>query len=415
MVAGYVRATFPGHNDETPVAAPAGLEARHAMYLSIFVGPFSRDARDDAAVIDMCVDHAARAAAGGFAMVTFGEQHFNDYEPYCNPFMMAARMTDQLGQAWFGTTIVPLPFQHPLRLAENASLADLLLRGKFLMGVSAARVGPVPDWDNFGIDQADRDALFASNFQILQAAITHRPGDPVLRYDTKWGRGAMNGRLMPASWRASGPLMAIGSNTDVTIGRVGAQGLPVFLGPCTPATAAAKMFLHRTAMVDAGFDEQHVGTAAARSLVTRNVIVAETDDAAWELAEQLAGAAPFMDRSTDDRTMREMAEFQLSTHHRDAPMLGMKGDPVVRNSSYVQGWLLVGSPTTVGRQIKEYEALGIPHLNVRFTVGRHDPDLGTPEVFERSFGLFLDEVAPKLGLEFFPPVTEADVRAPYLL
>lgn len=250
------------------------------MHLSIFVGPFSRDARDDAAVIDMCVDQAARAAAAGFAMVTFGEQHYNDYEPYCNPFVMAGLMADKLGQTWFGTTIVPLPFQQPLQLAENASLADLLLRGKFVLGVSAARVGPVPDWDNFGIDQADRDEVFATKFEILQAALTHRPGDPPVRYDNKWGRGAMNGRLMPASWRAGGPLVAIGSNTDATIEHIGAQGLPLFLGPCIPAVAEAKMQLHRTKMAEAGFDDQHIATASARSLVTRNVIVAETDDEA---------------------------------------------------------------------------------------------------------------------------------------
>ena len=385
------------------------------MYLSIFVGPFSRDARDDAAVIDLCIDQASRAAAAGFSMVTFGEQHFNDYEPYCNPFVMAGRMADHLGEAWFGTTIVPLPFHHPLRLAENASLADLLLRGKFLLGMSAARVGPVPDWDNFGIDQADRDALFASNFEILQAALAHRPGDAPLRYDTKWGRGAMNGRLMPASWREDGPLLAIGSNTDATIERIGTSGLPLFLGPCTPAVAEAKMALHRSAMQQAGFGAEHIRAAAARSLVTRNVIVAETDDTAWELAELLSGAAPFMDRRTDTRSMREMSEFDLAPHKQSAPMFGLQGDPVVRNSSYVQGWLIVGSPESVLRQVREYEARGIAQLNVRFTVGAYDPDRGTPELFEQSFGLFLDQVVPKLGLEYFPPVAAADIRASYRL
>lgn len=383
------------------------------MFLSIFVGPFSRDARDDAAVIDMCVDQAARAASAGFAMVTFGEQHYNNYEPYCNPFVMAGLMADRLGEAWFGTTIVPLPFHQPLRLAENASLADLLLRGKFVLGMSAARVGPVPDWDNFGIDQADRDALFASNFEILQAALTHRPGDAPVRYDTKWGRGAMNGRLMPASWRGSGPLLAIGSNTDATIDRIGTLGLPLFLGPCTPAVAEAKMALHRSAMRQAGFGDEHIGIAAARSLVTRNVIVAETDDAAWELAELLSGDAPFMDRSTDTRTMRQMSEFDLTGHKQGPPVFGMKGDPVVRNSSYVQGWLLVGSPESVIRQVKEYESRGIPQLNVRFTVGAYNPDRGTPDIFEQSFALFLDQVVPNLSLEYFPPVADADIRADY--
>jgi len=383
------------------------------MYLSIFVGPFSRDARDDVAVIDMCIDQATRSAAAGFAMVTFGEQHYNNYEPYCNPFIMAGRMATSLSDAWLGTTIVPLVFHHPLRVAEDASVADLLLRGRFILGMSAARVGPVPDWDNFGVDQADRDALFASNFEILQAALAHKPGDPPLRYDTKWGRGALNGRLMPASWRESGPVLAIGSSTDATIESVGSSGLPLFLGPCTPAVAAQKFGLHRSAMEQAGLSASDRQLASIRSLVTRNVIVADTDDEAWELAEKLSGKAPFMDRSTDSRSMREMSEYDLSHSPAEASSFGMKSDPVVRNSSYVQGWLIVGDPASVVRQIKEYETVGIPQLNVRFTVGLYNPDLGTPAIFDRSFNLFVDEVVPQIGLEQFAPLADEDVRPAY--
>jgi len=363
--------------------------------------------------IDMCIDQATRSAAAGFAMVTFGEQPYNNYEPYCNPFIMAGRMATSLGDAWLGTTIVPLVFHHPLRVAEDASVADLLLRGRFILGMSAARVGPVPDWVNFGVDQADRDALFASNFEILQAALAHKPGDPPLRYDTKWGRGALNGRLMPASWREGGPVLAIGSSTDATIESVGSSGLPLFLGPCTPAVAAQKFGLHRSAMEQAGLSASDRQLASIRSLVTRNVIVADTDDEAWELAEKLSGKAPFMDRSTDSRSMREMSEYDLSHSPAEASSFGMKSDPVVRNSSYVQGWLIVGDPASVVRQIKEYETVGIPQLNVRFTVGLYNPDLGTRAIFDRSFNLFVDEVVPQIGLEQFAPLANEDVRPAY--
>jgi alkanesulfonate monooxygenase SsuD/methylene tetrahydromethanopterin reductase-like flavin-dependent oxidoreductase (luciferase family) len=381
------------------------------MYLSIFVGPLVKDSRDDAAVVDMCVDQAVRAASAGFAMVTFGEQHYNNYEPYCNPFIMAGHVAGSIGEAWVGTTIVPLPFHHPLRLAEEASVADLLLRGRFIMGMSAARIGPVPDWDNFGLDQADRDALFASNLEILQAALAHQEGDPPLRYDTKWGTGAMSGRLMPGSWRKGGPLLAIGSNTDATIERIGSGGFPLFLGPCPAPVAAGKMTRHREAMRGAGYAEEYIRAAAERSLVTRNVIVAETDAEAWALAEKLSGGAPFMDRREDRRTMREMAEFDLTPYPSPPPTFDMRGDPVIRNSTYVQGWMIVGDPESVVKQIAAYDGLGIPQLNVRFTVGRYDSEAGTPEMFEESFNLFLEEVAPRLALQQFAPLSPAEMRS----
>jgi alkanesulfonate monooxygenase SsuD/methylene tetrahydromethanopterin reductase-like flavin-dependent oxidoreductase (luciferase family) len=177
--------------------------------------------------------------------------------------------------------------------------------------------------------------------------------------------------------------------------------------------AADKLHLHRTAMQAAGFSEHAVTTAAMRSLVTRNVIVAETDDAAWEIAERLAGRAPFLDRKVDARSLREMGEAELTPEQALTPLFGGPGDPVVRNSCYVQGFMLVGSPDTVVTRMKEYESVGIPHLNVRFTVGIYDPDLGTPDVFERSFSLFLDEVVPQLGLAYFPDPAPDEVREHY--
>ena len=71
------------------------------MHVSVFMGPFARGPRDDRATIDYCLKQAEDAAAAGFAMVTFGEQHFNNYEPYCNPLLIAARLAPVLGDAWF--------------------------------------------------------------------------------------------------------------------------------------------------------------------------------------------------------------------------------------------------------------------------------------------------------------------------
>jgi hypothetical protein len=64
--------------------------------MGIFLGPFSRGADDDLALIDLCIEQAVEAAAAGFA---FGEQHFNHYEPYCNPFLMGAHIASYLKNA----------------------------------------------------------------------------------------------------------------------------------------------------------------------------------------------------------------------------------------------------------------------------------------------------------------------------
>ncbi|NAZ82256.1 LLM class flavin-dependent oxidoreductase [Kineococcus sp. R8] len=379
------------------------------MHLSLFLGPFSRTPDDDAAVVNLCLEQAVEAAAAGIAMVTFGEQHYSGYEPYTNPFMMAARLAGDLGDTWFGTTIIPLPFHQPLRLAESASVADLLLRGRFVMGTSMGRGGPVPDYANFGLEPSQRKDAFESKLAVLTAAFAHRPSDPPLVVDTPYDKGVLNGRLVPTSWRAGGPQIAIGSNTGATLAMAAARGWPIFLGPCLPTDAAAKFAAHRAAVAAAGFDAAHVERVAARSLVTRNVVLAESDDEAWALAEQMMGRTFWVDRNADGRSMREMAETDLSGHDPallGGPVPGPKKNPYVANSVFAQSWLLVGSPDTVARQIKEYEALGIGHLNVRTTVGAFEPELMT-----RMHRLLLDEVLPKVGAERFPGLTPEEVRS----
>nr|WP_240894841.1 LLM class flavin-dependent oxidoreductase [Kineococcus siccus] len=376
--------------------------------MSLFLGPFSRTPQDDAPVIDLCLAQAVEAARAGIAMVTFGEQHYSGYEPYCNPFLMAARLAGDLGDTWFGTTIVPLPFHQPLRLAEDASVTDLLLRGRFVLGTSMGRGGPVPDWANFGLHPAQRGAAFESKLDVLTSAFAHRPGDPPLVVDTPFDTGVLDGRLVPRSWRAGGPQIAIGSNTDATLARAAARGWPVFLGPCLPTDAAAKFTAHRRAVASAGFSEAHVRRVSALSLVTRNLVVAETDEEAWALAEQVMGRTFWMDRRSDPRSMREMAEADLSGEDPallGGPVPGPKANPVVANSVFAQSWLLVGSPDTVARQVKEYESLGIGHLNVRTTVGAYDDELMT-----RMHRLLLDEVLPRVDARPFPALAPEEVR-----
>ena len=369
------------------------------MHVSVFLGPFSFGPKQDLPNIELCLSQAAAAAEAGFAMVTFGEQHYNNYEPYCNPFLMAARLAPDLGDTWFGTTIVPLVFHHPFRLAEDSSVVDLLLRGRFVLGMSAGRVGFSPDFENFGVDPARRQEVFDSKLDLLRRAFAHQPGDDPIVMDTEWDKGALNGRLMPVSYRAGGPLLAVGTNTDAKIVSAAQDGLSVFLGPCPQPDAARKFQLIRDTLVAGGRDADEVDATVARSLVTRHVIVGKTEDEAWERAEAMAGANPMMDRSVDTRSLQELSTVDLS-----AP--GATTDPANRNAVWVQSWIIAGDPDSVTRQLRAYDDAGVAQLLTRFTVGAYNP-----EQINASFELFVDEVMPQLDAERFPALRPDEIRA----
>ena len=369
------------------------------MHISVFMGPVAFGASNDLKQIEMCLDQAIKCADAGFAMVTFGEQHFNGYEPYSNPFLMGARLSPSLGETWFGTTVVPLPFHNPLRLAEESNIVDLLTRGRFVMGVSQGRSGPVPEWTNFGLDQADRDEIFVSKLDYLQRAAVKRASDPTLVLDSKWDKGELNGRMMPLSWRKGGAQLAIATSTDATIDDVAARGLPLFMSPVRLPLAAEKLARHRDGLAAAGFSEQQQAHARRLSMITLLCMVGETEEEAWQNAEALTGMNPMMDRSADKRSLRELAAVS-----DDAIADG--SDPLPRNPNWVHSWLLVGTPDSVAAQIKEYEAAGFEHLNVRFTAG-----MARPDIVNRSFSLFVDKVLPLIGNELFPPLRDEEVES----
>ena len=335
------------------------------MYLGIFLGPWSRGPHDDHDVISLCLDQAVEAAEAGFALVTFGEQHFNNYEPYCNPFLMGARLSTHLKNAYFGTTIVPLPLHNPLRLAEDINVLDVLTKGQLIVGLSSGRVGHSRDFENFGADPDRRHEMFASKLEIIRKVWAKQAADPDLIFETDFDKGGVQGpgaRMMPAPYRRGGPLLAIGSNTDATNEHTGQMGLPMFLGPCPRDVAARKFALYMSALRQAGHPDELVARNFHMSMVTKFLIVGETEDEARQRADRMTVG------------MLKM------------PPPGF--EPIV------------GDPDSIVKELRAYEAAGVGQVQVRFTVGA-----GNHDDMRASFDLFVKECLPALEPESFecPP------------
>ncbi|MFJ6852468.1 LLM class flavin-dependent oxidoreductase [Streptomyces sp. NPDC091271] len=371
------------------------------MHISVFMGPMAYSPEQDRPLIDLCVEQSIRCADQGFAMVTFGEQHFNGYEPYSNPLLMAARLAPHLGETYFGTTIVPLVLHHPLRLAEDSNLVDLLLRGRFLLGMSAGRVGFSPDFENFGLDPRRRDEIFASKLDLLRRAQRQCAGRPPIVMDTDWDHGSLTGRIMPVSYRRDGAQLAIGTNTPAKVLDAARRGFPVFLGPCPPSEAAELLAQHRAELERSGHDAAVIDDVTRKSLVTRHIFVGSSEDEAWDMAEAMAGRVPMLDRKADPRPLRELASVPPEAWERD---------PFPAHTRWVASWILAGTPEQVTDRIRAYDRLGVRHLNVRFLVGPYQPELAN-----RSFDLFAKHVLPDIDNELFPPLRPAQIAAEHQL
>ncbi|WP_428152169.1 LLM class flavin-dependent oxidoreductase [Brevundimonas sp.] len=368
------------------------------MHISIFMGPFARGPRDDRPLIDLCLREAERAAADGFSLVSFGEQHFNNYEPYCNPLLMGARLSPVLGDTWFATTILPLPYHNPIRLAEDLNILDQLLNGRFIAGMSAGRVGFSPDFENFGLDPSQQREIFAEKMTALRTLWNHRIDDGPVAFTGPWVKGGMHGRLMPIPYRAGAPLVAIGTNTDPLIHQAGKDGNVLFLGPCGLEDARAKMALYRKGLESAEHSAAVIAQRVSTSMIHHQFVVAETDEAAWAKIEKMMGFHPLLDRREDKRTLGQM--------HYDAVAGRPGATPVeIRNANVVESWIVAGSPGTVIEAIKARADAGFEMVHTRFGFGPYDPD-----GWNASYSLFVKEVMPHLGVTPIPAPGQSEIH-----
>lgn len=78
---------------------------------------------------------ALRAEPDGFDSVWTPEHHFTDYELTPNVPMFLAWMAGQTERVRLGTMVTVLPWQDPVRSAENFAVLDHLSRGRAMMGL----------------------------------------------------------------------------------------------------------------------------------------------------------------------------------------------------------------------------------------------------------------------------------------
>lgn len=106
----------------------------------------------------------------GFDSVWLPEHHFAVYGMLGNPMTLAAAISQRTKRMKIGTAIMVLPFQHPLRLAEDAALVDAISGGRLLLGLG--RGYQPPEFHGFGVPQENSSAMFHEGFEILRRALS---------------------------------------------------------------------------------------------------------------------------------------------------------------------------------------------------------------------------------------------------
>ena len=124
------------------------------------------------------ITHAERM---GFDAVWVAQHHFHEPEGGLPaPFVFLAQAAARTSRIRIGTAIITLPLELPIRVAEDASVLDILSGGRLEIGVAPG--GNLNSYTAFGLDSKDRHTLMAHHLDVLRDAWTGRalPGGDTL-------------------------------------------------------------------------------------------------------------------------------------------------------------------------------------------------------------------------------------------
>ena len=112
----------------------------------------------------------------GFDGVWLSEHHLTGDGMLPAPLVMAAALAARTERIRIGTNILGLPVHHPLRVAEDAAVVDLLSDGRLTLGVGQGY--SEREFAAFGVDRRRRGALLEEGVRAIRTAwseVTPRP------------------------------------------------------------------------------------------------------------------------------------------------------------------------------------------------------------------------------------------------
>jgi len=351
------------------------------------------------------VDQAVLADQVGFEWWSTVEHHFlcefshSSAPEVLYPYVAARTENVRIGHA---VRLLPFPYNHPVRLAEEAAMLDLLCDGRLEFGV-----GRSVSWDElhgFGIDPADTRAMADESLEVILGCWT----EDAFSYEGKYFKLPPRHVIPKPLQKPHPPLWMAGTSRDSheIAGRLGVGCMSfVLIVPLDEVKARIDMYKAGIAKCTnpAGkFINNRVAGATA-------VHVAETDEEAFANARQwfewttklaidivlsVAHQVPAVNPANGAVSVVEAAGGDMGSYEYLRPFLEFDKNILTLDFLVDNGMVICGSPDTVIDQVKRYMDTGMDTLLTMHQVGAIPH-----EKVMRSIQLFGEHVIPAIKKE----------------
>jgi probable F420-dependent oxidoreductase len=220
------------------------------------------------------LEEVVRGEELGFDSVWMEEHHSVVDHYWPSPLPVLAGFATRTSRVTLGTDILVAPFYHPVRLAEDVALLDVMSGGRAVLGVA---IGYKPDeFALYGADLEKRGARFEEQLAVVKGLWTHET------FSFKGTYYQLEGRLEPRPITKPHPPIWIGGWGELTLRRAATLADNWIPGPTADL---ARLLDGKQRFLD---NRRAAGLAEPLREwpLTRDVIVADTDREARELAER---------------------------------------------------------------------------------------------------------------------------------
>src|SRR6267378_54361 len=289
----------------------------------------------------------------GFDQIWLTEHHFIDYGLAVDPASLAATAAARTRRVRIGLAAAILPFHHPLRLAEQMALIDIISKGRLDVGVG--RGNRPAEFRGYHVPQQENRERFDEAVDIILKAWTEERFAHEGRFYT-----IGDARVIPKPWQRPHPPIYQVCGSDDGIESSAARGWPMLnsllTGPVDQLTKRRTRYL--TALRKHGRTEAEITTLMKDWGVSRQIYVADTD--AQALAEAKDAEMWYQD---------SLRRFQVPERIEDAHPSLQPGFRAAAERFKKVTWeglvaetVAFGSPDTVTRHIQAMRDMGIGYV-----------------------------------------------------
>jgi len=303
------------------------------------------------------------------------EHHFSDYYPTPSPLLFMAHIAAAFPDLSLGTSVLVLPWYHPVRLAEEIAMLNSMTRGTLHLGIG--RGTAKMEYDAYNVDMNEARARFAECYRIMEKGLSGE----TFTHDGRFWRIDKPIRLRPE--RVDKPIHfygAIGSPASAEV--MGELGVAPICLSTFPDKLLARILERWRAKASAKADN-------AILPISVKMFIADTDEEARQLGRRFY--PPYFELQcnhyeSDANPWADIPEYQ--DFSRMFANLRKLTDPAELGPFLDSN--LVGSVETICKRIDQLAALGFNY----FMVSCATP--GTPIALrQKMMTRFAEEICPR--------------------